>query len=52
MIKSIEQAQRIQEQRVKAGKRGWAKAVRRYLLWEHKDHYKIVKYGLPHIKPE
>lgn len=36
MVTSSAQCEKIQARRVKAGKRGYAKAVRRYLL----DYYK------------
>lgn len=39
MIKSYAQAAAIQGRRVKSGKRGYAKAVRRYLLATRADTY-------------
>ena len=46
MIKTIEQAQKIQKSRVKAGKRGYAKAARRFLKREYPNSYKIRKSAL------
>ena len=39
MIKSLEQANRVQKNRVVSGKRGYAKAVRRFLLREYSEAY-------------
>lgn len=49
MIKSYDQCLETQKRRVKAGKRGYAKAVRRYLLKFVSDYldYKSLKNGLP-----
>ena len=50
MVKLIEQAKKIQNARVAAGKRGYAKAVRRFLLREHAprfDRYEHAKKSLP-----
>lgn len=45
MITSTAQAKRIQERRVAAGKRGYAKAVRRFLL--QGSNYQEAKAQLP-----
>lgn len=47
MIKTIEQAKAIQKRRVKAEKRGYAKAVRRFLRRECSTVYKEVKAHFP-----
>ena len=49
MIKSMEQAKAVQEHRIKNGKRGYAKAVRRFCLRQATDHlgYKELRAMLP-----
>lgn len=42
MIKSIKQAEHIQERRVIGNKRGYAKAVRRYLLLTDSKNYQSI----------
>lgn len=52
MIKSYEQAMAVQDRRANSGKRGYAKAVRRYLLNNHKDRYQSRKAALKAIWPK
>lgn len=48
MIKTQEQASKVQQRRADSGKRGYAKAVRRYLLrTSHADTYRVYKARLP-----
>ena len=63
MITSIEQARQVQRRRVAAGKKGWSKAVRTFLLKASKrknalggisvdfTEYQKLKNSLPHIEP-
>lgn len=47
MIKDFEHAQAVQERRVKDNKRGYAKAVRRFLLRDRGINYEAFKPLLP-----
>ncbi len=47
MIKNFDHAVEVQKRRVKAGKRGYAKAVRRFLLRDKGLNYKAFKPLLP-----
>ena len=47
MVKSLKQAELIQMRRSKSGLRGYAKAVRRYLLHSHTENYQNAKSSLP-----
>jgi len=47
MVTTMQQAQRIQVNRKDDNKRGYAKAVRRYLLRVHKGNYSGEKARLP-----
>jgi hypothetical protein len=51
MIRSLQQARRIQLRRVAAGKRGYAKAVLRYLRRAHAGDYDRAKATLPEPLP-
>lgn len=46
MIKSLEQAIATQKRRAAQQKRGYAKAVRRFLKRTHSDDYKYLKRSL------
>ncbi len=52
MVISIQQAIRIQYARVAAGKTGYAKAVRRFLLSNHRSEYRKMIDKLPYIVPK
>ena len=43
MIKSLDQAKAVQERRVAKGLKGYAKAVRRYLLKNHREEYVSIR---------
>jgi len=47
MIKDMRHAELVQSRRIDAGKRGYAKAVRRFLLRDHGLNYKALKPFLP-----
>ena len=52
MIKSFVQACDVQNRRAHSGKRGYAKAVRRYLLRDRKAEYKDRKQLLTVVWPK
>ena len=52
MVKTIEQAKAIQSRRAKSGKRGYAKAVRRYLKRNHADDFLAIKNNLAVAWPQ
>jgi len=52
MIKTLQQAREVQIRRVSAGRFGYAKAVRRYLMREHKQQYQIIKKNLSVVFPK
>lgn len=47
MIKTMEQAVKIQQTRANLQRRGYSKAVRRYLLANHRTMYIETKASLP-----
>ena len=47
MVKNLDQANKIQQHRIDSEKRGYAKAVRRFVQRNHKNDYRNVMAGLP-----
>ena len=52
MIKTFAHAAAIQDRRADSGKRGYAKAVRRYLLRQYPDLYLSRKQSLTAVWPK
>ena len=52
MIKTFRQAALVQDRRADSGKRGYAKAVRRFLLREYPDLYQSRKQSLTVVWPK
>ncbi len=47
MIKSIEQAKRIQDRRYRSGRRGHSKSVRSFIKSNFPEDYQRIKRNLP-----